>query len=159
MKTDPTDTGGLFVSRRPGTRPIKYRRLPERGSAARQGVDSLLALGIAALMVFINLLFWGPLPAGWLWIGARIFYWTDNVGFGIAVSFIGMLLTLCGALAILKRIDHAWVIVRRAAGIDQRKGIIGPIFAVTAVVGGSAFTFWLLFIGGLGSSVMPGQGQ
>ena len=29
MKTDPSDTGGLFVGRRPGTRPVKYRRLPE----------------------------------------------------------------------------------------------------------------------------------
>ena len=157
MKTDPTDTGGLFVGRRPGTRPIKYRRLPERGSAARQTVDTCLALGLAGLMVFINLLFWGPLPAGWLWIGARVFYWTDNVGVGIAISFVGLLLTLVGALAILKRIDHAWILVRRAAGHDQRTGIIGPIFATTAVIGGTAFTIWLIFIGGLGSSVVPGQ--
>ena len=157
MKTDPTDTGGLFVGRRPGTSPIKYRRLPERGSASRQAVDTALALGLAALMVFINLLFWGPLPAGWLWIGARVFYWTDNVGVGIAIAFVGLLLTLVGALAVLKRIDHAWILVRRASGRDQRTGIIGPIFATTAVVGGAAFTFWLLFIGGLGSSVVPGQ--
>jgi hypothetical protein len=108
-------------------------------------------------MIFINLLFWGPLPAGWLWIGARVFYWTDNVGLGILISFLGLLLTLVGGLAVLKRIDHAWILVRRAAGRDQRKGIIGPIFATTAVIGGSAFTFWLIFIGGLGSSVMPGQ--
>jgi len=159
VKTDPTDTGGLFVGRRPGTRPIKYRHLPERGSVARQTFDTALALTLAGLMIFINLLFWGPLPAGWLWIGARVFYWTDNVGLGIFVSFIGLLLTLVAGLAVLKRIDHAWILVRRAAGRDQRKGIIGPIFATTAVIGGSAFTFWLLFIGGLGSSVMPGQGQ
>jgi hypothetical protein len=157
VKTDPTDTGGLFISRRPGTRPIKYRRLPERGSASRQVFDTGLALGLAALMIFINLLFWGPLPAGWLWIGARVFYWTDNVGVGIAISFVGLLLTLVGALAILKRIDHAWILVRRAAGRDQRTGIIGPIFATTAVIGGTAFTIWLIFIGGLGSSVVPGQ--
>ena len=157
MKTDPTDTGGLFISRRPGTRPIKYRRLPERGSAARQTVDTGLALALAALMIFINLLFWGPLPAGWLWVGARVFYWTNSVGFGIFVSFLGLLLTLIGALAILKRIDHAWILVRRASGRDQRKGIIGPIFATTAVIGGSIFTFWLIFIGGLGSSIVPGQ--
>jgi hypothetical protein len=157
VKTDPTDTGGLFVGRRPGTRPIKYRRLPERGSAARQTFDTALSLALAGLMIFINLLFWGPLPAGWLWIGARVFYWTDNVGLGIFVSFIGLLLTLVGALAILKRIDHAWILVRRAAGHDQRKGIIGPIFATTAVIGGTIFTIWLIFIGGLGSSITPGQ--
>ena len=159
MKTDPSDTGGLFVGRRPGTRPIKYRRLPEAGSRRRQAFDSGMALALAGLMVFINLLFWGPLPAGWLWIGARVFYWTNDVGVGIAISFVGLLLTLVGALAVLKRIDHAWILVRRASGRDQRTGIIGPIFATTAVVGGAIFTFWLLFIGGLGSSIMPGQGQ
>jgi hypothetical protein len=157
VKTDPTDTGGLFVGRRPGTRPIKYRRLPERGSARRQALDTAFAFALAGLMIFINLLFWGPLPAGWLWIGARLFYWTGSVSLGIFVAFIGLLLTLVGALQVVKRIDHAWIIVRRAAGHDQRSGIIGPIFATTAVIGGSAFTFWLLFIGGLGSSVMPGQ--
>ena len=36
MKTDPTDTGGLFVGRRPGTAPVRYRALPERGSESRQ---------------------------------------------------------------------------------------------------------------------------
>ena len=155
MRTDPTDNGGLFVGRRPGTAPVRYRTLPPRGSTARQRFDATLALGIAVLMTLINLLFWGPLPAGWLWIGARIFYWTDSVMLGIATTFVGLMLTLVGALAILKRLDHVWILVRRAAGYDQRKGIIGPIFATTAVIGAIVFTFWLLFIGGLGSSLAP----
>ena len=29
MKTDPSETGGLFVGRRPGTRPVTYRAVPE----------------------------------------------------------------------------------------------------------------------------------
>jgi hypothetical protein len=159
VRTDPSDTGGLFVGRRPGTRPVKYRHLPERGSVARQTFDTALALGLALLMIFVNLLFWGPIPVGWLWIGSHVFYWTDSISFGIFVAFLGLLLTLLLALMILKRLDHAWVLVRRASGRDQRSGIIGPIFATTAVIGGSAFMFWLIFIGGLGSSVMPGQGQ
>ena len=63
--------------------------------------------------------------------------------------------TLILALALLKRMDHAWILVRRAAGRDQRTGIIGPIFAVCAAIGAIAFTFWLLIIGGLGSSLAP----
>jgi hypothetical protein len=158
VRTDPTDTGGLFVGRRPGTAPVRYRALPTRGSAARQIVDRGLGLSLAALMVFINLLFWGPLPAAWLWVGAHVDYWTDSVSAGIAVSFFGMILTLIGALAVLKRLDHAWILVRRAAGYDQRKGIIVPIFATTAAVGAIVFTFWLVFIGGLGSSLVPKNG-
>src|ERR1044072_3152028 len=100
MRTDPTDTGGLFVGRPAGPAPIRYRPIPNMGRAARRRMDNVVAFLIAVLMVFINLLFWGPLPAGWLWIGSRIFYWTDNVGLGIFVSFIGLLLTLVGALAV-----------------------------------------------------------
>ena len=49
MKTDPTDTGGLFVGRRPGTRPVKYRALPERGSdSAARRRDGWLAVGLLA---------------------------------------------------------------------------------------------------------------
>ena len=51
--------------------------------------------------------------------------------------------------------DHAWVLVRRAAGYDQRKGIIGPVFATTVVVGTVCFTIWLVFIAGLGPSLAP----
>ena len=40
MKTDPTDTGGLFVGRRPGTRPIRYRALPERGECGAPGAST-----------------------------------------------------------------------------------------------------------------------
>jgi hypothetical protein len=135
MRTDPTDNGGLFVGRRPGTAPVRYRNTPERGSSRRQHVDDLLALGVAALMVVVNLLFWGPIPAGALWIASRISgNGTNNI----------------------KRLDGLWILIRRAAGHDQRRGIIGPIFGVCAVVGGIGFTIWLVFIAGLGSSVMPG---
>jgi hypothetical protein len=158
MRTDPTDTGGLFVGRRPGTAPVRYRALPKQGSAARRRFDAFIALAIAAVMVFINLLFWGPLPAGWLWIGSRVNYWTDSVSLGIFVAFLGLMLNLVAGLAVLKRLDHMWILVRRAAGHDQRKGIIGPIFATCAAIGAIVFTFWLLFIGGLGSSLAPKNG-
>jgi hypothetical protein len=158
VRTDPTDTGGLFVGRRPGTAPIRYRALPKRGSRARRRFDAGLAFAIAALMVAINLLFWGPLPAAWLWVGSQVDYLTGSVSFGILVTFVGLMLTLVGALSVLKRLDHAWILVRRAAGHDQRTGIIGPIFAITAAVGAVAFTFWLLVIGGLGPSLAPSGG-
>ena len=73
MKTDPTDTGGLFVGRRPGTAPVRYRHLPERGSRARARFDAGVAALLVAMMVFVSLLFWGPIPAGALWLASRAF--------------------------------------------------------------------------------------
>jgi hypothetical protein len=153
MKTDPTDTGGLFVGRRPGTRPIRYRALPERGSAARQVVDRVVSGFIQFLMILVNLTFWGPLPLAWLWVASRVQYWTDNVFYGIVAGFAGLIASLMIGLVLLKRLDHTWILVRRAAGYDQREGRMGIIFAVCCVIGTVAFTFWFLIINGPGSSV------
>jgi hypothetical protein len=158
VRTDPTDTGGLFVGRRPGTAPTKYRKLPERGTVRRRRMDTLLAHAILALMIVLNLLFWGPIPAGALWLAARIQYWTDNVGLGLLVGFAALLAALLFGLMVLKRLDRVWILVRRAAGIDQREGVLGRVFAITAVVGGLAFTIWFLLINGPGSSTFSGQG-
>jgi len=155
MKTDPTDTGGLFVGRRPGTRPVKYRAIPEVGDQRRRRFDSVLAAAILVLMTVIGISFWGPIPAGCLWIGSRFNYWTDSVVVGLVTAFAAMLLFLFVGLAVMKRLDQTWILVRRAAGHDQREGVIGRIFAISAAIGVVLFTIWLLIFAGLGPSLAP----
>ncbi|MGZ4270986.1 MAG: hypothetical protein ACXVFN_19030 [Solirubrobacteraceae bacterium] len=157
MRTDPTDNGGLFVGRRPGTAPVRYRDTPERGTARRQRVDGAIATALLGLMVLVNLLFWGPFPALGLWIASQVQYHTGSVTVGITAGFAFLLAILFGGLALLKRMDAVWILIRRAAGHDQREGVIGKVFGTTAVIGGAAFAFWLIFIGGLGSMAMPGH--
>ena len=77
---------------------------------------------------------------------------------GLLVSFIGLFVMLFGALSLMKRLDHAWILVRRAAGHDQRSGVLGRIFAGTAVVCALLFTFWFVVIHGPGSSIVSGSG-
>jgi hypothetical protein len=157
VRTDPTDNGGLFIGRRPGTAPVKYRALPERGSAARRRIDRAIAAALLLAMALVSILFWGPIPAGALWIASRIQYWTGSVSLGILIGFITLLFVLLGGLVVLRRLDQAWILVRRAAGHDQRTGIGPRVFATTAALGAAGFTFWLLFIGGLGSTLAPGS--
>jgi hypothetical protein len=156
MKTDPSDTGGLFVGRRPGTRPVKYRAIPEVGDERRRRFDSVLAAAILVLMTVIGVSFWGPVPAGCLWVGGQVQGAVDNVGVAIAVSFALMLAALFLGLALMKRLDQTWILVRRAAGHDQREGVIGRIFAVSAAIGVVLFTIWLLIFAGLGPTIAPG---
>jgi hypothetical protein len=156
MKTDPTDTGGLFVGRRPGTAPVHYRDTPERGGELRQRVDGSLAGLLLAGMIFMSLLCWGPIPVACLWLGSEANYLSGNVGLGILVAFAALFALLFGALALLKRMDNAWILVRRAAGYDQRTGVMGKIFGTTAVVCGVVFAFWFLVIHGPGSSLVSG---
>lgn len=158
MRTDPTDNGGLFVGRRPGTAPTKYRALPQRGTAARQRADRLIAHGLLALEVIVSLFFWGPIPAGALWLASRMQYWGAGVGMAILVGFVAMLAVLMVGLMALKRIDHAWILVRRAAGVDQRQGAMGRVFGITAAICASIFAFWFIVIHGPGSSSFSGQG-
>jgi hypothetical protein len=153
MRTDPSDTGGLFVGRRPGTAPLRFRKLPERGSEARQRVDGSLAGVLFAAMTVLSLLCWGPIPIACLWIGSEVNYLTGSVSFGILVAFAALLVLLFGSLAILRRLDQAWILVRRAAGHDQRTGALGRIFAATAAVCALLFIFWFLVIHGPGTNL------
>jgi hypothetical protein len=150
MRTDPTDTGGLFVGRRPGTAPVRFRSLPERGSERRRRIDDALAVLLCAAIAFISLLCWGPIPLACLWLGSQANYLSSSVGAGILVSFAALFGLLLGALMVLRRLDSAWILVRRAAGHDQRAGILGRIFAITAAVGAAAFAVWFLVIHGPG---------
>jgi len=156
MRTDPSDNGGLFVGRRPGTAPVTYRDTPTESSDGRRRFDSVLAAGLLVLMTLVGLTFWGPIPAAWLWVGSQV-YWRadDNLVAGLATAFIGMIGTLMLGLMLMRRMDEAWILVRRAAGHDQRTGVIGRIFAATAIIGASIFTFWFLIIQGPGPTFAP----
>ncbi|HTR88944.1 MAG TPA: hypothetical protein VMG62_02400 [Solirubrobacteraceae bacterium] len=150
MRSDPSETGGLFVGRRPGTAPIHYRESPHRGGEARRRFDGSLAYVLLGAMLLLSLLCWGPIPLACLWIGSRVNYWTGSVSLGILVAFVGLFVLLFGALAVLRRIDEAWILVRRAAGYDQRTGALGRTFALTAAICAICFTFWFVVIHGPG---------
>ena len=154
-RNDPTDTGGLFIGRRPGTGPLKYRGAPERGGAGRRRADAAMAAAIFALEVLLCLTLWGPQPVAWLWVGSQVDYHTGSVTAGIAVAFAGMIGTLMLTLAIATRLDRAWRILRRAAGHEQREGVLVRIFAVTAIVAGLAFLVWFVVLEGPAPSLAP----
>jgi hypothetical protein len=158
MRSDPSDTGGLFVGRRPGTAPVRFRALPKRGSDRRQRVDGSLAGLMFAAITLLCLLCWGPIPLACLWLGSRADYLSGSVSLGILVSFIALFALLFGALALMRRVDSAWILVRRAAGHDQRTGALGRIFAATAVICALGFVLWFLVIHGPGTSLVTRGG-
>jgi hypothetical protein len=159
MRTDPSDNGGLFVGRRPGTAPIRYRALPKRKGGSRQRVDGSFAGVLLAAMIVLSLLCWGPIPIACLWIGSELDYLTGSVSMGILVAFIALFVLLFGALTLLRRLDHAWILVRRAAGHDQRTGALGRVFGITAAICALVFAFWFVVIHGPGSITVSGNGQ
>lgn len=158
MRSDPSDTGGLFVGRRPGTAPVHYRAQPRRGSERRQRVDRRLADAMLVGMTLCSLCCWGPIPLACLWVGAQVNYLSGSISLGILASFVGLFALLFGALKVMRNLDEAWILVRRAAGFDQRSGVLGRVFALTAALCGLGFTIWFVLFNGTGSMVTPGNG-
>jgi hypothetical protein len=154
-RNDPTDTGGLFIGRRPGTGPVHYRGDPQRGGGARQRTDRALAAGVLLVETVLCLTLWGPQPLAWLWVGSQVDYHTGSVSLGIVVAFVGMIASLMATLALAVRLDAIWKVIRRAGGIDQRDGVLSRIFMVTAIVAALAFGFWFLIIEGPGPTLAP----
>jgi hypothetical protein len=151
---DPTDTGGLFIGRRPGTGPARYRT-PKPRSERRRRADSLLAHGLLAVEMLLCLTLFGPQPLAWFWIGSQVEYLTGYVTAGIGTIMIGCLASLMLTMALAKRVDHAWKLVRRAAGHRQDRGALERIFATSVAVAFLIFMFWFLLIEGPGPSLAP----
>jgi len=147
-RNDPTDTGGLFIGRRPGTAPLRYRGAPAQAGGVRRRTDSALAGAILAIETLLLATLWAPQPAGWLWIGAQIFHDTGSVSFGILVAFLGMLLTILLTIRLTMSLDHTWKLVRRASGHEQHKGALERIFVSSMVLAATAFFVWFLAIHG-----------
>jgi len=154
-RNDPTDTGGLFIGRRPGTGPVRYRTPPERGGDRRRRIDALLAAAVLVAELLLALSAFGAQPVGWLWIGSQVDFRTGSVFLGISVAFLGLLASVIVTLVFATRLDHVWCLLRRAAGHDQREGVLARIFMTAAILSAVAFTAWLLVIEGPAPSIAP----
>jgi hypothetical protein len=152
---DPTDTGGLFIGRRPGTAPIRWRDDIKASSERRRRADGVLAGCLLTLEILLCLSLLGPQPAGWLWVGSQVDYLTGYVTAGIATAMLGCLVSLMLTMAVAKRVDHAWKLVRRAAGHRQERGALERIFAMSVAVAVVVFAFWFLIIQGPGPTFAP----
>jgi hypothetical protein len=154
-RNDPTDTGGLFIGRRPGTARLKYDTDPVPASKRRRRADGVLAAFVLLVETLVCLTVWVPQPVAWLWVGSQVDYRSGSVSFGIAVAFVGMIATLMATLVLAVRLDALWKVIRRAAGHDQREGMLVRIFAITAIVATVAFGFWFLILEGPAPTPAP----
>jgi hypothetical protein len=155
-RNDPTDTGGLFIGRRPGTGPVHYGGAPTRGGKRRQRADGVLAFVLLVCEALLCLSLWGPQPLAWLWIGSQADYVLGSLMVGIVVAFIGILGSLFVTLSLATRLDHGWRMVRRAAGHEQREGALARIFGSSAVIALVLFGIWFLVIEGPAPSFSSG---
>ena len=133
---------------------MRYREV-EPSSQRRKQADGLLAHGLLAIELVLCLSLFGPQPLGWLWVGSQVQYLTGYVTAGIGTILIGCLASLMLTMALAKRVDHAWKLVRRAAGHRQERGALERIFAASVGIALILFAFWFFVIQGPGPSLAP----
>jgi hypothetical protein len=154
-RNDPTDTGGLFIGRRPGTAPIRWRARQVPPGRGRQRFDRLVAVGILVLETLLCLSLLGPQQLGWLWVGSQVEYLTGYVTAGISTIMLGCLASLMLTMVLAKRFDHAWKLVRRAGGHRQERGALELIFTMSVGIAVVAFCVWFFVIEGPAPSLAP----
>jgi hypothetical protein len=108
------------------------------GRAARGASAAVLAVEVIGC-----LLLWAPIPAAWMWIGARVFDATASPLADLGVAFGGFFATTLLTIGALNRIDRAWVELRRRAGHDQAEGALTQIVVVSATL--AMIVFWIWF--------------
>jgi hypothetical protein len=133
---------------------VRYRDV-KPSSERRRRYDRLLAHALLALELVLCLSLFGPQPLAWLWIGSQVDYQTGYVTAGISTVMLGCLASLMLTMAAGKRVDHAWKLVRRAAGHRQEQGALERIFATSVGVAGVVFLFWFLIIQGPAPTFAP----
>ena len=111
---------------------------------------------IVGLEVELCLSLFGPQPLAWLWIGSQVDYLSGYVTAGISTVMLGCLASLMLTMAAAKRVDHAWKLVRRAAGHRQERGALERIFAMSVGVALLIFAVWFFVIEGPGPTLAPG---
>ncbi len=154
-RNDPTDTGGLFIGRRPGTAPVRFGGAAVRAGARRERLDRVLAHALLAVELVLCLSLFGPQPVGWMWVGSQVEYLTGYVTAGITTIMVGSLASLFVTMVVAKRVDHAWKLVRRAAGHRQERGALERVFAASVAVAAIGFLIWFFLIVGPGPQLAP----
>ena len=134
---------------------MRYRDDVAPSSERRRRIDEWLAHGLLLVELVLCLSLFGPQPVAWLWIGSQVDYQTGYVTAGIGTVMIGCLASLMLTMALAKRVDHAWRLVRRAAGHRQERGALERIFVVSVGIAVVVFGIWFILIEGPGPSLAP----
>jgi hypothetical protein len=157
-RTDPINNAGLFVGRR--SRPAVAPARTEAGARPNfliRCADECLALVALAVEVALVVSVWTAQPLGWVWVASQVGYLSGSAALALGAGLGGMIVGLVVTVAVLQRVDHGWKLARRAAGREQKDGVLEPLFTAAFILFVPAFLVWFLVLEGPGSMVFPAR--
>jgi hypothetical protein len=155
-RTDPINNAGLFVGRRPRVATARAEAGADTSFLSRF-VDECLALVALTVEVALVITIWTAQPLGWVWVASQVSYLTGSAALALVAGLGGMILGLVITLAVLQRVDHGWRLARRAAGHEQKEGVLEPLFTAAFILFVPGFLVWFLVLEGPGSMVFPAR--
>lgn len=153
MRTDPTNTGGLFIGPRPGLAKTHYDPIDGPPPGRRWMLDRLLAHVALVVMLVGCLSLWAPLPAAAMWMASHV---TQTATLWVGLALATTCVFVFVGLALLRRVDQLWLLCRRASGLDQREGALNRCFALGAVIAVPCAFVWFFFLGGFAPMLSNG---
>jgi predicted amidohydrolase len=100
------------------------------------------AVVLMGLMAVANAVLWFGVPAGWFWLGARVYDATGSLLADMTAVFAGVIACLIYGMRGLVRADRRWIALRRAAGREQRDGVLTQVVVASMTVTLALFYLW-----------------
>ena len=121
----------------------------------RTGTSAILLL----LIMFIgSLVLWVGIPLGWLYIGSRVQGASGSIGTALAVTIVGVLISVAIVVPALGWLNQKHVESREARGLESYgQTALEAVLVVSAGFVVVSFAIWFLFFAG--ASPLPVLGS
>ena len=110
---------------------------------------------IAFTELVLCLSIFGPQPLGWLWVGSQVNFATDSLSSGLAVAFIGSVVSILLTVWAGRRLERVWVGLRPESAHQQRIGLFETAFVISTVLAVIGFALWFFLFAGPGPTIAP----
>jgi hypothetical protein len=115
-----------------------------------------LASALVALVeILLCLSIFGPQPLGWLWVGSQVNFATGSLSSGLAVAFIGSVVSIIATVWAGKRLERVWAALHPQSAEQERIGLFETAFVISTVLAVFGFALWFFVFAGPGPTIAP----
>lgn len=107
-------------------------------------------------MVLLAMLAFGPTEIAWLWVGSQLQGNTESLGLALAVTFVGILVSIVILIVAVRWLERVWQSQRITAGYEPHgRSVLELVFVVAVTLTAVAFGIWFFLGGGLLPTFAP----
>ena len=122
-------------------------------NAARAGISGLILM---VIMLGGSLLLWIGVPAAWLYVGSRVEGATNHLGAALAVTMVGVVVSILAIVPCLGWLNGKYVELREARGLESHgHTALEAVMTISAIIAVVGFSIWFFVFAGPGPMLAP----